>query len=138
MYDNLTNSGRVQVGDNSFAMPLKLSKVFKSISNGTKFDYLGYNFDLNKENGWYDTTENKKAKEPFTYYTFNELKELVDPQGYLSLYDEFQNISPKYSIGGKKQEDEGDINENVDKEPWYKNFFKRKLGTGRPPMSQPE
>jgi len=136
MYDNLTNSGRVQVGDNSFAMPLKLSKVFKSISNGTKFDYLGYNFNLDKENGWYDTTENKKAKEPFTYYTFNELKELVDPQGYLSLYDEFQAISPKYSIGGKKQEDEGDINENVDKEPWYKNFFKRRLGTGRPPMSQ--
>jgi len=137
MYDNLTNSNRVQVGDNSFAMPIKLEKVFKSMGDGTKFDYLGYNFVLDSNNGWYDETENKKSKEPFTYYTFDQLKGLVDPQGYLSLYDEFQAISPKYSIGGKKQEDEGDINENVDKEPWYKNFFKRKLGTGRPPMSQP-
>ena len=137
MYDNLTNSNRVQVGDNSFAMPIKLEKVFKSMGDGTKFDYLGYNFVLDSNNGWYDETENKKSKEPFTYYTFDQLKGLVDPQGYLSLYDEFQAISPKYSIGGKKQEDEGNINENVDKEPWYKNFFKRKLGTGRPPMSQP-
>ena len=82
--------------------------------------------------------KDRKKDDPFTYYTFEELKQTIDPQGYLSLYDEFQAISPKYSIGGKKQEDEGDINENVDKEPWYKNFFKRRLGTGRPPMSQSE
>jgi len=136
MYDNLTNSNRVQVGDNSFAMPIKLEKVFKSMGDGTKFDYLGYNFDFDKNNGWYDTTEDKKSKAPFTYYTFDQLKGLVDPQGYLSLYDEFQAISPKYSIGSKKQEEEDNINENVDKVPWYKNFFKGKLGTGRPPMSQ--
>ena len=139
MFDNLTGSGRVQTGDNRFELPQKLQQVFKAIGDGKDFDYIGLNFTLDKENGWYDKTEkDRKKDDPFTYYTFEELKQVIDPQGYLSLYDEFQAISPKYSIGGKKQEDEGDINENVDKEPWYKNFFKRRLGTGRPPMSQPE
>ena len=139
MFDNLTGSGRVQTGDNRFELPQKLQQVFKAIGDGKDFDYIGLNFTLDKENGWYDKTEkDRKKDDPFTYYTFEELKQVIDPQGYLSLYDEFQAISPKYSIGGKKQEDEGDINENVDKEPWYKNFFKRRLGTGRPPMSQSE
>tara|TARA_R100001460_G_scaffold23534_1_gene47386 strand:- start:3632 stop:4999 length:1368 start_codon:yes stop_codon:yes gene_type:complete len=99
MMDNLTTSGRVQVSQNGYELPAKMNQVFSAMETGADFDYLGYNFSLDNKNGWYDKTENKKKNDPFTYYNFDKLKELVDPQGYLELYDEFKNVNPTYKIG---------------------------------------
>tara|TARA_R100001126_G_C4877894_1_gene177238 strand:- start:659 stop:2047 length:1389 start_codon:yes stop_codon:yes gene_type:complete len=100
MMDNLSGSGRVQVTQDRYELPGKMTQVFNAMESGADFDYLGYNFSLDSKNGWYDKTEkNRKKDDPFTYYTFEELKGLVDPESYLELYDEFKDINPTYSIG---------------------------------------
>ena len=131
MFDNLTGSGRVQTGDNRFELPQKLQQVFKAIGDGKDFDYIGLNFTLDKENGWYDKTEkDRKKDDPFTYYTFEELKELVDPQGYLILYDEFKNINPTYTIGSNETKTTGSIENNNTEEGVNTGSFFRNLVRG--------
>ena len=130
MMDNLTTSGRVQVSQNGYELPQKMTQVFSAMQSGADFDYLGYNFSLDNKNGWYDKTENKKKNDPFTYYNFEELKELVDPQGYLELYDEFKDINPIYNIGSNKTKTAGSVENNEANEAeegegsFLRNFFR--------------
>jgi hypothetical protein len=132
MMDNLTKTNRVQVSQDRYELPQKMQQVFGAMESGADFDYLGYNFALDRKNGWYDKTEKKLKKDPFTYFTFEELKEKVDPQGYLELYDEFKGINPTYTIGSTKttqssetsgQEKTGQVKINP-----VKQFFNTLLG----------
>ena len=130
MMDNLTRSGRVQVTQDRYELPQKMTQVFNAMESGADFDYLGYNFSLDSKNGWYDKTEKKDKKgDPFTYYTFEELKGLVDPEGYLELYDEFKNINPTYNIGSTDTKNTGSIENNnieegVNTGSFFQNFFR--------------
>ena len=113
MMDNLTKTGRVQVSQDRYELPQKMQQVFGAMESGADFDYLGYNFALDRKNGWYDKTEkDRKKDDPFTYFTFEELKEKVDPQGYLELYDEFKGINPIYNIGSNKTKTAGSVENN--------------------------
>ena len=131
MMDNLTSSGRVQVSQDRYELPQKMTQVFNAMESGADFDYFGYNFSLDNKNGWYDKTEkDRKKDDPFTYYTFEELKELVDPQGYLILYDEFKNINPTYTIGSNETKTTGSIENNNTEEGVNTGSFFRNLVRG--------